>query len=114
MTLEELIRDCATRGELVHLSLWFEPIKKRWCATYAPSHKFGVSRVYDLDPVTATVKALEGISHARTRARNVIEEAPAYAPGENPEAEIGEQAVEQSAGSPAGEGDAGEGVRPEA
>ena len=73
MSLEEIIRDVAKRGELVHLSLWFEHATNRWCATYSPSHLFGVSKAHHTDPVTAAVTALEGIKHARTRKRNVIE-----------------------------------------
>lgn len=111
MSLEELLRDVAARGELVHFSLWFEPIKDRWCATYSPSHVFGVSRAHHKDPVTAAVKALEGIAHARSRKRNVIEPAP-----EQTGAADGSQADEASeaVGATTGEEPAGEGVRPEA
>lgn len=100
MTLEDLIRDCAARGEMVHLSLWFEPTNNRWCATYSPSHQFGVSKAFDADPVTAAVKALEGIKHARTRTRNVIvTEGEPEAPLERAEGEGGESNDEAGAES---------------
>ncbi len=53
MTLEELIRDRATKGEMVHLSLFHEISSGLWCATYAPAHEFGNSIVRDQDPVKA-------------------------------------------------------------
>lgn len=104
--LEELIRDVAKRGELVHFSLWYEPTKKRWCATYSPSHQFGVSTAYHDDPVTAAVKALEGVAHARRRKRSEMSDArePESSGGENGESQ------EQAAGAESVR-DAGEGVQ---
>ena len=58
MTLEDLIRDRAEKGEMVHLSLWHEISSGLWCATYAPAHEFGNSIARDKDPVKACEKAI--------------------------------------------------------
>jgi len=58
LNLEELIRDRATKGEMVHLSLWHEISSGLWCATYAPAHEFGNSVARDKDPVKACEAAI--------------------------------------------------------
>jgi hypothetical protein len=58
MTLEELIRDRATKGELTHFSLGYEISSGMWCAVYAPSQEFGTSVARDKDPVKACEQAI--------------------------------------------------------
>ena len=58
MTFEELIRDRAEKGEMVHLSLWHDIASGLWAATYAPAHEFGNAIARDKDPVKACEKAI--------------------------------------------------------
>lgn len=51
MTLEELLRDTARRGELNHLSLI--PSPKGFCATYCPASKCTHNTAIHADPVEA-------------------------------------------------------------
>lgn len=57
MTLEELIRDMAQRGELTHLSL--SPYEKQWAVSFcAASPIGGYTFILDMDPVEALCRAI--------------------------------------------------------
>jgi hypothetical protein len=57
MTLEDLIRDAAARGNMTNLSIAPTPDGKRWRACYAPAKTMGVSFAEDDDPVVAMKEA---------------------------------------------------------
>jgi len=84
LNLEELIRDRATKGEMVHLSLWHEISSGLWCATYAPAHEFGNSVARDKDPVKACETAITAPKTKRkvTAAVKTSNHVEVYSPGE--------------------------------
>lgn len=63
MSIEDKIRDLATRGEITHLSL--VPRGKGWECSYAPAGVPGISYAHDDDPVHAIEQALDGIKLKR-------------------------------------------------
>lgn|GEM_PF-5091936 len=77
MTLEELIRDRATKGELVHLSLVCSVIDGKWHGVYAYAHAFGVHSATGDDPIAVLTEALTGAKTSRKRVTAAVtEEAP--------------------------------------
>jgi hypothetical protein len=73
-TLEELIRDRAAKGELVHLSLVFSPIDNKWHAVYAPAHAFGVENGTGADPVEALIAALLSVKSSKKKVTATVTE----------------------------------------
>lgn len=67
MTLEELIRDRAKKGELVHVSLVRSALDDKWCAVYAPAHTMGIFSAEASDPVEALVAALTATKSSRKK-----------------------------------------------
>jgi hypothetical protein len=69
VTLEELIRDMAQRGELTHLSL--SPVGKEWAASFcAASPIGGYTFILDADPATALVRAIQETKLRKRRPEN--------------------------------------------
>src|SRR5258708_1148410 len=86
MTLEELVRAAAAKGELVHLSLTPTADGKSWFAMFTPASTFGYVTGINADPVEALCEAISNGPKAIRRAalkrdvtttvKNEIEEAP--------------------------------------
>lgn len=90
-TLEETLRDLATRGEITHISL--VPSKQGWRATYAPASIFGNSIAEDRDPVKAILMACEAAKVKRRKPFNDgfgsrIKQADVEVPAELPADEV--------------------------
>lgn len=77
MTLDELIRDRAAKGELSHISVVFSQISGKWHAIYAPTHIAGFTNAEGNDPVDTLVKAITAPKTSRKRVTvAVTKEAP--------------------------------------
>jgi hypothetical protein len=63
MTLDELIRDAAKRGELNSLSL--VAVAGGFSASFTPASTYGVNFERDPDPVIALTKVLKSVKLAR-------------------------------------------------
>jgi hypothetical protein len=72
MTLDDLIRDAAKRGELTHLSV--VAVAGGFSATFTPASTFGTVHERDADPVIAMTKAIKAVKLARPSS------APHYTP----------------------------------
>lgn len=57
MTLDEMIHDLATRGEISDIGLCRSQDGKLWRGTFAMCSKFGLSIAEDADPVKALMLA---------------------------------------------------------
>jgi len=74
LTLEELIRDRAAKGELVHLSVVHSALDSKWHAIYAPAHVYGVENGAGADPVEALIAALTSVKSSRKRVTAAVTE----------------------------------------
>jgi hypothetical protein len=76
MTLDELIRDAAKRGELNSLSL--VAVAGGFSASFTPASTYKVQFVNDPDPVIALTKVLKSVKLARPS------NAPHFEPAQKP------------------------------
>lgn len=63
--LETIIRDAATRGELVHISV--VAVAGGFAASYTPASMYGVTHTRNKDPVAAIKEAIATTKTKRTR-----------------------------------------------
>lgn len=68
MTLEEILKDCAARGELTHVSVTANPSGKSFTCSYAAASQFGINFATSDCPVEAI---REAISTMKLRKRHV-------------------------------------------
>lgn len=86
ITLEDAIRNLATRGEISHISLTPSQNGTKWRGSYAMSSKFGVSFAEDADPVKALMLAMTtGSVKARPPTKRDTDAAEARSTGSIPQ-----------------------------
>jgi len=59
MTLEDLIRDAAAKGNMTHLSIIPAPNGTSWRASFTPAKRMGIAYGEDADPVKAMALAIK-------------------------------------------------------
>jgi hypothetical protein len=81
-TLEDLIRDRAAKGELVHLSVVCSALDAKWHAVYAPAHTFGVENGMGADPVEAMIAALTSVKTSKKKVTATVTKEPRMTNGD--------------------------------
>lgn len=83
MTLDDLIRSMAARGELSHLSLALKLDGSGWRASFSPASNWTVSIAEHRDPATALQMAIEDAKVKRAPRKVIADEVLCGPDGEN-------------------------------